>query len=195
MSDKTKTKTGKPAKAPAVIKYVEGNLFENIKGLSNITIPHVCNDVGLWGSGFVIPLGRYFPKAQQEYLAWYKDEKIGASTLRGVGFAPARFALGETLMVKVDEKNNIWVANMIAQHNVGGGRPLRYNALVKCMETVVSLPAPPEEISIHAPLFGSQLAGGKWEFIAELIQDIWVDRGFNVTIHYLPGQLPQGFGS
>jgi hypothetical protein len=31
------------------------------------------------------------------------------------------------------------------------------------------------KVEIHAPKFGSGLAGGNWNFISELINDVWYD--------------------
>jgi hypothetical protein len=38
-----------------------------------------------------------------------------------------------------------------------------------------------ENIEIHAPKFGSGLAGGNWNFISDLIEDIWGK--YNVFIY------------
>ena len=35
----------------------------------------------------------------------------------------------------------------------------------------------------HCCKFGSDLAGGKWELIEELIKETWVDRGFDVVVY------------
>ena len=43
-----------------------------------------------------------------------------------------------------------------------------------------------EKIEIHCPKFGSGLAGGNWEFIKDLIEDIW-GRYF-VTIYNPPSK-------
>jgi hypothetical protein len=37
------------------------------------------------------------------------------------------------------------------------------------------------KIQIHAPKFGCGLAGGNWNFIENLIQDIW--NSYNITIY------------
>ncbi len=98
--------------------------------------------------------------------------------------------LGENSFAKVEE--NIFVINMIAQYGIYGGwgeRPLKYNSLVKCMEDVVFFveeiqsTAKDKTIRIIAPKFCSELAGGEWEFIEELIKDIWIDRNIPVTIY------------
>jgi hypothetical protein len=179
-----------------MLKYQEGDLFENIKGKSRIVIPHVCNDVGAWGSGFVVPLGKAFPKSRQYYLDWYKMKgQLKSEDYQGQN-SVGNFELGQTQFVPVDTEHEITVANMIAQHDIGGDRPLRYNALAKCMDQVAAwMPdwAIDPHYEIHAPLFGSGLAGGNFLFIQELIEDCWVRRDINVTIHFLPGTLPEGF--
>ena len=40
-----------------------------------------------------------------------------------------------------------------------------------------------ENIEIHCPKFGSGLAGGNWNFISDLIDDVW--GRYNVTVHIL----------
>jgi len=44
----------------------------------------------------------------------------------------------------------------------------------------------PKTTQIHAPLFGSGLAGGNWDFIEELINEIW--DGYDITVWQLAGQ-------
>ena len=83
---------------------------------------------------------------------------------------------------------------MVAQ-TLGGVRPLYYNHLVACMEKVTECVLkgkedwPDKTIRIIAPAFGSNLAGGEWEFIEQLIHDCWIERKIDVTIYYLPGTL------
>ena len=166
-----------------------GDLFENIAAITEpIVIPHVCNDIGRWGSGFVVPLGKKYPTTREAYLEWYRewyrDDNAPSSHL---------FQLGETQFIHV--ASNIVVANMVAQHGVrgaGGDRPLRYNALAKCMDSVGRYVRPQHlqpNYEIHCPMFGAGLAGGNWDFIEQLIQDCWVKRDIKVTVHYL-GESP-----
>lgn len=168
------TKKAVPAKKHEIV-YVKGDLFAAIAGKRKVIIPHICNDVGAWGAGFVIPLGRRYPQSRETYLALAISE-------------PARpWVLGTTQVVGVDKDNIIFVANMIAQHDVclsDGRPPVRYFALATCMDKVAQLAAI-EGIEIHAPKFGAGLAGGNWDFIATLIQEIWIDRGIPVTIYSL----------
>lgn len=184
------------------LRYIEGDLFEHEYDPARTTIiAHVCNDQGVMGSGFVVPLAKTFPWAKEAYVNWFKDNPIqlGCELLGEVG-PPGR---GQTQMVTVqsnerpysrktlslcygpvDYTNRIVVANMVAQ-DLGGNRPLYYNDLVKCMEQV----AHSDEIAcggeIICPMFGSALAGGDWRFIVELITDCWLMRGIQVTVYYL----------
>jgi hypothetical protein len=158
------------------IKYVAGDIFPAIERIletrakkKSICLPHVCNDVGAWGSGFVVPLGKKYPEAREKYLA----EKP---------------TLGTTQIIPVEK--NVIVYNMVAQ-KFGGVRPLFYNELAKCMDAVAKdildkFPESNDGAEIHAPLFGADLAGGNFQFIKELILDCWVKKGIPVTIYYLP---------
>lgn len=158
------------------ITYIEGDLFAAIKNSQDsIIIPHVCNDVGAWGAGFVVPLGRQFPSSRDEYLKWHRGKD---------------FRLGEIQTVQID---NICVVNMVAQHSVGGPRPLRYPALGKCIESVRDFIKSSFIGAIHAPMFGAGLAGGDWNFIEQMILDGWVNQGIPTTIYYLPGTLPMNW--
>lgn len=158
-----------------MLKYVEGDLFASIKNIpfsekggKNIVIAHVVNNQAKMGSGFVIPLMKTFPLLRAKYIDWSLAEN----------------RLGQTLFLKYDDGD---IANMCAQ-TLTGKRPLSYNALVHCMEHTARF-AKVRGGKIYAPLFGSGLAGGNWEFIEELVRDVWND--IDTTIFYLPGQKPK----
>jgi hypothetical protein len=184
-----------------MIKYVKGNLFELLPqdNCSKI-IPHVCNDIGGWGSGFVVPLGKKWPHAEASYREWHSRgftcSPVGLSkdlAIEGYIRPVVSFMLGEVQFVQVEqlpESGMIEVANMIGQHETiaTNPKPIRYAALAKAMwlvdwraKQLKSETSPPAEI--HCPKFGSGLAGGNWEFIEELIKEIWAD--LSVTIYYI----------
>lgn len=176
------------------INYIEGDMFAKIAELktqlnesATIIIPHICNDIGAWGAGFVIPLGRNYPEAQQSYLDWVKLK--GMEQTRST---TPMFKLGETQFVIVQKKEpKIVVANMIGQRGIGGPpRPIRYNAVSRCLDTVRDYSLKKQIPAINAPMFGAGLAGGDWNFIEQLIQDSWINFGLSVNIFYLPGTLP-----
>jgi hypothetical protein len=156
------------------IEYIEGDLFAGVKEEKDpVFICHVCNCLGGWGAGFVIPLAKHFPLAREEYLKSHAANEL---------------VLGQTQFVEVREQPAIVVCNMIAQ-TLGGERPLYYNHLACCMDAVAAdVPR-----KIVAPLFGSGLAGGDWNIIEQLIIDCWIKQEIPVTIYYLPGTLPKNW--
>jgi len=154
------------------ISVIKNNIFnltnsrisEKFSGCT-VIIPHVCNNIGVFGSGFCSAVRNSYPVVASNY------ELLGT-----------KIKLGYVQYVKVAEdpayKHELIFANMIAQNGViskNNTRPLNYEALVKCManvrDTIVGLDK--EKIEIHCPRFGSGLAGGNWGFIEQLIEDIW----------------------
>lgn len=163
-----------------MITYHVGNLFDVVgqDKKKQYIIPHVCNDEGVWGSGFVVQLGSKYPDAKDKYLHLFKGRK--KNTL----------GLMQTVAIKGEL---VIVANMIAQHGLIGPTnpiPLKYAALIECMREVADLTKAckllENVVEIHAPLFGSGLAGGNWDFIEILINEIWCD--VDVHVHQLKGQ-------
>src|SRR5581483_3425636 len=75
-----------------LLSYVEGDLFGPIKAMTGKTVllPHVCNNRGAWGSGFVVPLMRHFPKTRELYMKWFNGETPPEATYPG----GLRFGLG-----------------------------------------------------------------------------------------------------
>lgn len=143
-----------------------------------VIIAHVCNDIGAWGSGFVMAVSGRWPEPEQEYHRWHET---GAS-----------FALGRTQLVDVG--NGITVANMIAQHGTTGlpaadGRPpIRYLALGDCLKTVGE-EAIRQGASVHMPRIGCGLAGGKWEQVEPLIEWALASRGVRVLVYDLAPEV------
>jgi len=148
-------------------RLVHGDLFESIKKhTSDILVPHVVDNSGKFNSGFASAVEKNYPivKANYEMLATYK--------------------LGENQFIKVETgKRNIVFVNMIAQNSNSkrSKRQINYLSLVKCMAGVGTYirnscsEIDSKKIEIHAPKFGCGYAGGNWNFISDLIDDIWVD--------------------
>jgi hypothetical protein len=95
--------------------------------------------------------------------------------------------MGYSQLVPVYEepfyKHKVFFVNMIAQNgikNQSNPRPLNYFGLVKAMNNLsifisdyIKNSNKSEKVEIHCPKFGSGLAGGDWNFISYLIDDIW----------------------
>ncbi len=154
------------------IQYVRGDAT-NPLGPGNKIIAHCCNDQGKWGKGFVLALSRKWPGPEEAYCRWYR-EKEG-------------FGLGEVQLVQVEPV--IWVANLIGQHGTKSGShgpPIRYPALREALGKLAA-EALPLKASVHLPRIGCGLAGGKWEVVAPMIEEVLCAAGLAVTVYDLEG--------
>lgn len=200
---------------PNTIKYVQGNMFQHLPYYTPATkvIPHICNDVGAWGAGFVVPLAEKWPRTRHQYKEWHGS---GYDPIRGVTFELGHVAFVQVAGVgkyvqqppdaAVQKNGEIYVVNMIGQHKTGQGEsypghdgnprilpPVRYGALSLCMAEVRdNIDAMTDfghwqeyGVEIHAPMFGAGLAGGDWNVIAGLIKEFWLDEDIPVTIYHL----------
>jgi hypothetical protein len=146
-----------------------GNLFDLVPSDTRVLVAHVCNNQHRFASGFAGEVVRRLPQVRDHYLA-----------------NPA--TLGTVQFVKVNDHRVF--ANMIAQV-LGGDRPLRYNALAKCMDAVAQAVIDRNIAAIYCPPFGAGLARGHWPFIRELIRDCWAGRGIDVNVCVLPQEQEQ----
>lgn len=143
---------------------------------STVIVPHVCNNVNAFGAGFAGQLATKFPDVKANFHMLGNKSKLGHT---------------QFIVSKTDKnyKHSIVFANMIAQNGLispKNTRPLNYYALSVCMNDIKNYVKNfkinnDNNIEIHAPKFGSGLAGGNWNFISDLIEDIWSD--FNVYIY------------
>ena len=154
--------------------HINGDIFEDAKNLvlagnngCSVIIPHVCNNINLFGAGFAAAVASHYPIVKENF------HLLGNKAI-----------LGQTQFVSVykDKKfsHQLIFANMIAQNGVvskNNKRPLNYLALAKCMSSVSSYISQMDQaesrVQVLAPKFGSGLAGGNWLFIQDLITDIW----------------------
>lgn len=153
------------------INYVIGDATRPI-GDGNKLIVHCCNDIGGWGSGFVLAISRRWFQPEREYRAWAKSGE--------------NFLLGAVQFVQVED--DITVANMIGQHGIRGqseGPPIRYPAIESCLKNVAQY-AKDIEASVHGCRFGAGLAGGSWPEVEKIIERTLIVDGISVTIYDLP---------
>lgn len=139
------------------MKYTKGDATNPV-GERNRIIAHICNDIGGWGKGFVLAISKKWKDPENQYRDWFESQD--------------EFDLGKVQFVKVQE--NIWIANMIAQHKIrrgsNGRPPIRYDSLKVALETVATK-AMNLDASIHMPRIGCGLAGGKWGLIEPIIHE------------------------
>ena len=159
------------------------NRVSSEKNGATVFIPHVCNNIDLFGAGFAADIADKFPSVKADY------HMLGKNFLKNnFGYAQIIKVMEETR-----HKQKLYIVNMIAQNGVQSKnnlRPLNYFALAKSMGILSSFILSntgylnkSENIEIHCPKFGSGLAGGNWNFISDLIDDVW--GRYNVTVHIL----------
>ena len=138
------------------IKYVKGNLIEALPYWS--------------GKKVIVPhivnnvgkFGSGFAAAVMKTYPIVRSEYID-----WIGYI-----MGAVQFVKIND--NLQFANMVGQMGTIGPKnpkPIKYLAL--------------RYEEIVCPKFGSGLANGNWEFIEELIEEIWIERNIIVTVYYL----------
>lgn len=159
------------------IKYVYGDATQP-QGDGKKMIVHVNNDLkpGAWGSGFVIAVtNRFGKKPETAYRNWSRDGKD-----KNTG---APYRLGSIQAIPVTD--DIIVVNMLAQKGIqsrNGVPPVRYGAIRRCLRKVANI-AKKHNASIHAPKFGSDRAGGKWETIEQIIKEELCSKDIPVTVY------------
>jgi hypothetical protein len=153
-----------------IFELINTRISSGVNG-STVIVPHVCNNSNAFGAGFAGEVAHIYPEVKANFHMLGQQAKLGHS---------------QFITVKTDPKyrHKIIFANMIAQNkliNNQNKRPLNYAALVYCMNQVRTIcknmqdGTEKSKVEIHAPKFGSGLAGGNWNFISDLINDIWFD--------------------
>lgn len=172
-----------------IILIKNQNIFDHIKDRvsaekngATVIVPHICNNINAFGAGFAGQTAQIFPEVKANFHMLGNTAKLGQTQFVTTNF-------------NSKTRNKIIFANMIAQNKLisdNNTRPINYAALVYCMNEVRSFiknlnhKYEYDNIEIHAAKFGSGLAGGNWNFINYLIQDIWYDQ--KVFIYTPKGQ-------
>jgi O-acetyl-ADP-ribose deacetylase (regulator of RNase III) len=132
-------------------------------------IPHVVNDLGVWGAGFVLALSARWPEPEDRY------RRISQS------YAGRDLPLGSVHFSIVEA--DTMVANLVAQHGVGrplGQRPINYQALI------VGRQAQLTKSSVHMPRLGCGLAGGDWGMVGQIVEGTLSALDLEVFVYDLP---------
>lgn len=163
------------------INYITGDATEP-EGFGVKIIVHCCNDIGVWGAGFVKALSAKWEEPERQYKRWAKDGYKYKGQLN-------RLELGDVQYVEVahTKRHKLIIANLIGQHETGG-QAVRYDAIDKGLKNVAKV-ASGSFASVHMPRMGAGLAGGDWRVIEALINVNLIDEGVAVNVYDLP-ELP-----
>ena len=150
---------------------VRGDLFEHLNYDENTLIVHVCNDVGKWGSGFVLEISKYNEEPQRVFRTSYY---VGLSS--GLGAIQVCDFIGK-----------VKVINMIAQSgikSISNPVPLNYEALRGCLQDVRHI-AKQGEYKVVMPKIGAARAGGDWSKIYSIIEDELINHNIKTEVYIL----------
>lgn len=162
------------------IRYEIGDATRPL-GSDPKVIVHCVNDIGKWGSGFVLALDKRWPYVGMKYRLWHRAP---LESYRKLDRDTPPFHLGAVQFVEVEP--HLWVANLVGQHRTirEESVPIRYEALVLGFQAVATF-CQEHQASVHAPRLGAGLARGDWAKIAGLLKRELVDRGIPVTVYDL----------
>lgn len=146
-----------------VVKYIKGDLFDTDADI----IAHGCNCRGGYGSGVAGIMAKKYPKARHYYLDKFEEEG---------------WQLGDVQFVR--QWNDKIIANCATQdaYYPRDRRHADYDAIRLCMMKVKDY-AMDKGLTIAAPKIGAGLAGGDWDVIEKIMEEVFSD--YDITIYYL----------
>ncbi|MEK4790360.1 macro domain-containing protein [Bacillus sp. FSL K6-2971] len=149
-----------------MIRVIEGNILDTTKDI----VCHQVNCKGVMGAGLAKQIKSKYPNVYKDYKRLCDDEKI-KSRKNGL--------LGATQFIDVSKSKTI--ANLFAQKNYGvKSRQTDYEAMELCLKSLKHVVSDDyskyKDCSIAIPYgIGCGLAGGDWEIVSRMIEDILVD--------------------
>lgn len=153
-----------------MINEVKGNIFDGDEDI----ICHQTNCLGIMGGGIALQVRKLFPNVYDEYVELCNQYKKNPAHL-----------LGYTQFVSTNDGRII--ANCFGQNNVGIGIQTDYNSL-KLSLIQVRQKAERENLSVAIPYnIGCGLAGGDWNVVSKIIDDIFKDSNVNCVIYNFQG--------
>lgn len=146
-----------------MVKYVQGDLFDTNCDI----IAHGVNCRNAFGSGVAGLMAQKYPKAKSMYHEKFEQEG---------------WWLGDVQYVM--QRDGKFVANCATQDDFGynGAPNADYGAIRKCMESVKYF-AVFKNLSVAIPKIGAGLAGGDWNVIERILDEVFND--YDVTVYYL----------
>lgn len=158
----------------SLLDYTQ-DIVNNTNNRSIIIIPNLCNMNYTYGGFVSNRIAEYYPIVEQSY------------NVLGKVFIGQNPGYVQFIDVLKNKNNKLIVANMIAQTGAATkslSRTIKYNYLVDSMNNIQKFIQQQKnlytdehvDISVHSYKFGiGKSCNGKWEFISNLIEDIWLN--------------------
>lgn len=158
------------------IRHLRGDALEPRDGGIKIIAQIVNDKTPNWGAGFARAVRNKYPLIQKDFKEWAVSH-------------PSEFSLGNIHESYISD--DLSIVHMIAQHGYGkSAKPrIRYAALRDCLYHLKDI-ALIKRAGVHMPRIGTGYAGGNWSYILELIDEILVKNGVDVTIYTIPEYEP-----
>lgn len=133
-----------------MIQYRKGNLLDVTSGI----IIHVCNMQGIMDSGVALAIKNKYPDCFVKYK--YQLDNFN-------------YHLGMDIVYRVSPK--LIICNALTQEfYTKKSRQLNCSAIVRVFDRLIPS-AQREDMTLHFPKIGADLAGGDWNTISQLILD------------------------
>jgi len=144
-----------------MIHHLQGNVLQS----SAAIIAHGCNCRGSFGAGVALQIALQWPMVKEAYRSKFLSTE--------------GWRLGDVQFVYT---GSVIIANCATQENYGRkGTHADYDAIRTCMIKLKDFAA---GRSIALPKIGAGLAGGDWNRIEAILQDVFGDSD-NVTVYSL----------
>lgn len=161
------------------INYITGDLFDSLKDAKDTIVFHITNVAGGMYGGFAKTVRELYPETNKYYEEACKEYSLNDPEF----YEPMTFFTPEHFGLFANATIQTWESGT-------AGRNATYPDLVYAMTEVRDYCIDNNITEIWGPKFGGQLCGMNWDFIEELVKDIWLSVGLNVTIFVLPATKP-----
>ena len=154
-----------------MVKIIDGNLLDFPNGIDYIA--HSCNTQNIMGGGIARQIKNRYPLAYEaDCFAMYEDDNV----------------LGDYSFAVINPTQTKGIYNMYTQDKIGGTRAVNYEAFYVALTKVADTIEWEDDVDKKTSVFGLPwmiscgLAGGSWNVIFSMINDILIDRNFKTYI-------------
>ncbi len=156
-----------------MLKYTDGSLFDS----PDQVLGHSVNCQGAFGKGIAKQIGERYPEVKKAYLKKYHS---------------SGWQLGDIQYVNT-ECGKI-VTNLATQSNYGNNniQHVNYKALELCIDQLLSY-CKENKYAVSIPKISSGLAGGEWEVIEKIIENVSSELGIDVNVYVLKEKVKKIF--
>jgi O-acetyl-ADP-ribose deacetylase (regulator of RNase III) len=157
-------------------QYIKGDLLDT----KDFFIAHCVNAQGAFGSGVAGALAKKYVPVKEKYCKWISDTQLSSNNKdEYYDFIGGRVMFDET------SDNLHCIAHIVGQKYYGadGFRYISYDWIYDGFMHFKDYIADQESFSI--PFIGCGLAGGKWNIVKSIIEEVFSDKNVTVNVYYL----------